>query len=452
MRIRAGTGLSLTQFFEGRWLLFLASLTYALVILLCLRDYASVNWWEYGYSYGDLDLLEGALILAGLGTWSLLVPKSMHSASSAVLVIVYFAVCIPGLVVPLGLERSAQAASIGIALWLVVSFALCCSLVSALKPGIGAGVRQVSGFVVPVLLAAWIVCVVWLVAEYRSIMTLVSLEAIYEQRAVGAATSRAIGYAQTYLGYVLSPALLVLGLFKRSWWMIALGFAGGLVLYSITAEKNAFSFPFLICGFAFLVSRKNASFRSTSFLLLALSVVLFPAVAFSETSLVASFFAWYIGVRSLLTPGLFIAQYADFFAARGYTLWGHVTGMGVLVPRPQGLADDRWPSLGHIVGEQHIGKPDLNANANFVASDGIAALGEPGIAVIFTALAMYLVALDRAASGLDRRLVVLLVLPMALTLTNVSFFTVMLSFGGLFWLLALPAASRRKGAAGTGPF
>lgn len=450
MSARSFAGLSVARVLEGRWVLFLASATYALAVLFCLRNYASINWWDYGYSYDGISLIEGALILAGLGTWSLLVPTSMRSASSAVLVIVYFAVCIPGLVVPLGLERGEQGAFIGAALWLVVSFALCCVVVTGLEPRIGAGVRQVSGSFVPVLLVAWLVCVVWLIAEYRSIMTLVSLEAIYEQRAAGAATSRAIGYAQTYLGYVISPALLVLGLLRRNWLLIALGFAGGVVLYSITAEKNAFSFPFLICAFAFLLSRKATIFRSTTFLLLSLSVVLFPAVALSESSLVASFFAWYIGVRSLLTPGLFIAQYADFFGARGYTLWGHVTGMGLLVPRPQGLTDDRWPSLGHIVGEQHIGKPDLNANANFVASDGIAAFGEPGIAVIFVVLALYLAALDRAASGLDRRFVVLLVLPMALTLTNVSFFTVMLSFGGLFWLLALPSVSRRRDAAAAG--
>lgn len=429
---------------ESRWALFLASVTYAAAVLVCLTDFASVNWEEYGYSFGGISPLEGLLLLTALGIWSLVVPATMHSASSIILIIVYFAVCIPGLVVPLGLERGAQGAFIGAAIWLAVSFAACCIFVRGLEPGVTPGTRRVSGMLVPLLLAGWLACVVWLVAEYRSIMTLVSLEAIYEQRAAGAATSRAIGYAQTYLGYVFSPALLVLGLVRRNWLLIALGFAGGIVLYSITAEKNAFSFPFVICAVSFLMTRKNEFFRSTAFAVLSLSVVLFPAVALSGSSLVASFVAWYVGVRSLLTPGLFIAQYSDFFGARGHTLWGHVTGVGLLVPRPPGLPDDRWPSLGHIVGEQFVGRPNLNANANFVASDGIASFGEVGIAIVFTLLALYLVALDRAAGGLDRRFVVLLALPMGLTLTNVSFFTVVLSFGGLFWLLVLPAVSRRR--------
>lgn len=440
----------LTRLAQSRWMLFLASATYAAAVLFCLTDYASINWEEYGYSYGGISRLEGLLLLTALGAWSLLAPLTMHSASSTILIIVYFAVCIPGLVVPLGLERGAEGAFVATALWLVVSFAACCVLVRGLEPGLAAGERRVSRMLLPVLLTGWIVCVVWLVAEYRSIMTLVSLEAIYEQRAVGAATSRAVGYAQTYLGYVFSPALLVLGLLRRNWLLVVLGFGGGIVLYSITAEKNAFSFPFVICAVSYLLTRRSEFFRSTTFTLLALSVVLFPAVALSDSSLVASFFAWYIGVRSLLTPGLFIAQYTDFFGERGHTLWGHVTGLGLLVPRPPGLPDDRWPSLGHIVGEQFVGKVDLNANANFVASDGVAAFGVGGIAIVFVLLALYLAALDRAAGGLDRRLIILLALPMGLTLTNVSFFTVLLSFGGLFWLLVLPVASTRRALAVAG--
>jgi len=437
---------------KSRWALFVASAIYTLAVLLCLAEYASVNWAEYGYSFGGIGLLEGLLLLASIGVWSLVVPKSMHSASSTILVIVYFAVCIPGLVVPLGLERGAQGMFTGIALWLVVSFAACCVFVRSLEPGIPAGTHRVSSALVPALLVAWLACATWLIVEYRSIMMLVSLEAIYEQRAAGAATSRAVGYAQTYLGYVLSPALLVLGLLKKNWLLVTLGFAGGILLYSITAEKNAFSFPFLICAVGFLLTRGSGFFRTTTFMILFLSAVLLAAVAFSESSLVASFLAWYIGVRSLLTPGLFIAQYAEFFGDRGHTLWAHVTGIGLLVPRPAGLMDDRWPSLGHIVGEQYIGKADLNANANFIASDGIAAFGEVGIFLVFALLGLYLAALDRAACGLDQRFVVLLALPIGLTLTNVSFFTVALSFGGLFWLLVLPAVNQRRSSAGMRPY
>jgi hypothetical protein len=426
----------------SRWVLFLASGLYAATLLYGLDEYASINWAEYGYSYGGIDRLEGLLVLAGLGLWSLVVPRTLHSPSATILILAYVGVCIPGLVVPLGLERVAQGAFLATGLWLVVSFTACCAIVAVMQPESSGASRRFTPVFLPVLLLASIACAAWLVAEYRSVMTLVSLEAIYEQRAAGAATSRAIGYAQTYVGYVFAPALIAFGLTRRNYLLVALGFAGGILLYSITAEKNAFSFPFLICAVAFLLTRRSSFFRSTTFIALALSSVLLPAVALSSTNLVAGFFAWYIGVRSLLTPGLFIAQYTEFFGSRGHTWWSHVTGIGSVVPRPPGLADDRWPSLGHIVGEQHIGKTDLNANANFVASDGIAAFGDLGVVIVFALLAVFLVLLDRAAEGVDRKFAVLIALPIGLTLTNVSLFTVLLSFGGLFWLLLLPIAAR----------
>jgi len=433
---------------QSRAALFLASVLYAGSVLLCLSHYASREWAEYGYSYGGISLGDAMIILLALGFWALLLPSRMESPSSTILIVVYFAVCIPGLIVPLGLDRVAEDVFVGTTLTLMVAFAACCILVRGLAPERGAIRFEPSVWFAPVMVALWVICAVWLVVEYRSIMTLVSLEAIYDQRAAGAATSRWVGYAQTYLGYVISPALLALGLTRKNAALVAMGFVGGVLLYSITAEKNAFSFPFLLLIFGFLITRKSRFFRSATFLILAVSSVLLPSVLLSQSNLVASFLSWYIGVRSLLTPGLFIAQYQEFFGARGHTFWANVTGFGSLVPRPPGLADSRWPSIGHIVGEQYIGKVDLNANANFVATDGIAAFGDIGIVPAFALLALFLIAFDRASRGVDWRYSVLIALPIGLTLTNVSLFTVVLSFGGLFWLLVFPTMYRRPAVVG----
>lgn len=428
--------------------LFASSLLYASALLYCLAEYASQEWWEYGYSFGGISVVDGLTILIGLGLWSLLAPRWISSPSSTILILIYLAVCIPGLVIPLGLERASGWAFSLLALTLIVSYSTCCIIVRGLAPGSAEETHDPARGFLAVMLALWVVVLVWLVIEYRSIMTLVSLEAIYEQRAAGAATSRWMGYAQTYFGYVLSPALLAYGLVRGNWLLVILGFAGGIVLYSITAEKNAFAFPFLLCGLNFLLLRRATFYRSTLLLATVLATLLLLAVRFSEANLVAAFLAWYVGVRSLLTPGLFIAQYHDFFLVRGHTYLSHVTGFGSIVPQPPGLADERWPSLGHIVGEQYIGKIDLNANANFVATDGLAAFGTPGIAFAFALLALFLIALDRASLGAHGRFAILITVPIGLTLTNVSLFTVALSFGGLFWLVVLPIVWRPQGARG----
>jgi hypothetical protein len=79
--------------------------------------------------------------------------------------------------------------------------------------------------------------------------------------------------------------------------------------------------------------------------------------------------------------------------------------------------------------------PTLNANANLFAADGVAAAGALGVAVIGIALAVWLWVLDRASAGWSQKFGVLITLPMAVSLTNGSLFTTLLSFGGLFWTL-----------------
>ena len=333
---------------QSRTALFLASILYAGSVLLCLSHYASAEWAEYGFSYGRMSIGDTTIILLALGIWALLLPMHMESPASTILIVVYFAVCIPGLIVPLGLDRVAQDAFIGTTLMLVFSFSACCLLVRGLAPQRGAKLFEPSVSFVPIMVVLWTICVAWLVLEYRSMMTLVSLDAIYDQRAAGAATSRWVGYAQTYLGYVISPALLALGLTRKNTTLVLMGFTGGILLYSITAEKNAFSFPFLLLIFGFLLTRKTRFYRSATFLILAVAGVLLPSVVFSQGNLVAGFLSWYIGVRSLLTPGLFIAQYQEFFSDRGHTLlgprhWLRIVRAATARPGGQPLALDRAP-------------------------------------------------------------------------------------------------------------
>jgi hypothetical protein len=433
-----------TYLAASRVILLTVSAAYAALLVYAMDSYASVEWAQYGHSFGQITLFEWLLIAVAISVWSAVLPVSMRGPSDVILVVLYLGVCIPGIVVPLGLERKVAHAYYPIVIAITVGFALACVAVRSLRPGATPAVRRCSPYFVHGLLGAWIACLAILIGTYASVMTLVSLDAIYDQREAGAATSRFIGYVQTYFGYVLSPALLAFGLARRQFALIAVGLAGGILLYSVTAEKNAFAFPFLVVAFSFALTRRSELFRSSAFVLVFIAGILALSVPFYDSNLVAAFFAWYVGVRSLLTPGLFVAQYHDFFSDWGYTHLSHVTGFGTLVPPPAAPgANDRWPSLGHLVGEQYVGIPTLNANASFVASDGIASFGAVGVLMAFVLLAIFLIALERSAAGIPRRFCMLIALPIGLTLTNVSLFTVFLSFGGFFWLLMFGFCFRR---------
>ena len=66
---------------QSRTALFLASILYAGSVLLCLSHYASIEWAEYGYSYGGISLGDAMIILLALGFWALLLPSRMESPS-----------------------------------------------------------------------------------------------------------------------------------------------------------------------------------------------------------------------------------------------------------------------------------------------------------------------------------------------------------------------------------
>ncbi len=268
-------------------------------------------------------------------------------------------------------------------------------------------------------------------------MNFAGLDSIYEQREIGAAKNLFEGYIQTYYGYVISPALVVIGLHKKNYLYMALGFLGGLVLYLITAEKAVITYPIFVVAFFYILNIKNNSYNTAVFIMLLFSVFLFYAVNFYESSDAAAFVAWYLGIRTLLIPGAFIVHYADYFSQTGYTYMTHISGVSNFIDIPaQYLTATRWPSIGHLVGEDFLNIPTLNANANFMASDGIASAGVIGLLVALILLAVFLTALDKATQGIKNSISLPILLPIALTLTNGSLFTVLVSFGGLFWIIA----------------
>jgi hypothetical protein len=204
----------------------------------------------------------------------------------------------------------------------------------------------------------------------------------------------------------------------------------------ITAEKAAFVYPFVISLFYLAMANRFRWMLSTATISFAFTALIIFAGSFYQKLQVAEFVGWYLGVRTLLTPGALVVHYSDYFREHGFTFGTHITGVGYLVPTPQHyLADKRWPSIGHFVGEDFLGIEKLNANANFIAWDGIASLGLVGIAIAFIALLAFLFLLDRSTSGIRSSISVPLLVPLSLTLTNGSLFTSLTSFGGIALLV-----------------
>lgn len=424
-------------FCSSRIVVFLASCLYTFSLINVLANYASKEWPMYGYSFNEIKFLDLIILCATLVAWALVVPRKIDRPSSLVLIIIYIFVCLPATVAILGFEKIPTNKHYLLLFALVLGYSFSCLLTNVSKKYSFDSKRQYSQKFIPFLLFLWVISCGFLLYTSANLMNFSGLDTIYEQREIGAAKNIFEGYIQTYFGYVISPALVVIGLYKKNYLFVSLGFLGGLVLYLITAEKAVITYPVFVVIFFYILNIKNNLYNTAVFIMLLFSLFLFFAVSFYESNETASFVAWYLGIRTLLIPGAFIVHYADYFSETGYTYMTHISGVSNFIETPvQYLASARWPSIGHLVGEDYLNIPTLNANANFMASDGIASAGFIGLFISLILLTIFLMTLDKVTQGIKISISLPILLPIALTLTNGSLFTVLLSFGGLFWIIA----------------
>jgi hypothetical protein len=415
----------------------LAGCLYAASIHLALVVYLQPVWEYYGFTYvqPDFDRLGLMFILIGAVSWA--VPTTIAGASNIVLVVLYIAVYVPTIVVSLCLgENSITKYGSSLAA-LAISFLIACYFGAARESARPSSGNLLTARLEAILFLAWAVLGVILIAKYHSIMSFVNLDEVYTQRslATGEATVWS-GYAQAYFSVVLSPVLLTVGLIRRRIVWIASGILGFVIMYMIAAQRTIILLPLVIIGMFFMLQSRRTILRSTAFFLALLSVLVIWAVLNHHTNQYASFLARFLVFRTLGLPGLMFSQYSDLFSAEGFTWWSHVKGINLLVSPPPTLADHpSWPGLGYIAGDFIYNKVTNNHNANLFAGDGVAAAGSLGVLLIGGALAVWLKLLRRYSVRWDCTLATLLLVPLAVHLTNSHFFTTLLSYGGIFWVL-----------------
>lgn len=424
----------LDRIFLARTSLYVLSIIYFFSVYLVNKNFSSVYYREYGFEYTGLsnDDIIFMFIITGMGT--VFLPVKIYRPSSLVLIIIYFFVIVPFQVVGLSGSNSYDSQRYAILFVVHLCFLGCC-LVCPRNASDTEQRHPVAGLHA-LLLMFWVITSVILIYLYKNIMTIAGLEEIYAQRELGKAANLWVGYLQTYNQYVFSPALVTIGLAYKKPLALMAGLAGALLNFSITAEKAGMIYPAFVIILYFMVSSKRPFASASSLIALSLSILLYISILFQDENGRTDFTLWYLGTRTLLTPGNFILLYQDFFSSVGHTYFSHIRGLSLLVSVPDAfMLDDRWPAIGLILGEDYLKIPTLNANANFIASDGIASLGLSGIPIVFATLALYLRLLDRFTRGIELRVALPISLPLALTLTNGSVFTVLTSFGGIFWII-----------------
>ncbi len=440
--------------------LLVMSAVYTTIIFFVNRYYLSEELPRFGFfdSYWSWDAVVFAILL--VSAVAMLVPLTISRVSSMFLVSMYVVVFIPTIAVTLS-SHDKNGHYVYLACVFTISFMIPCILTllgtadasgkSAEKLPDNAVDQEFSSFFDSIIIVLWASSAVILLARYGNLISFVGIEDTYAQRSAGAAQTTFDGYVQTYFLAVFSPYMLARGLMSsasmyRVIWLGA-GFAGFIIMYGINAQKVALALPAILVAF-YLVERFRLDFlRRTSFLiglacLLAGAAYANYLAAGDGTAIDAVILHRAIGAVAITLP-----QYFDLFSENGYTWWTHVKGVSSIIAEPPGwTSDPRWPELGYMVGDHVYGDPLHNVNANFFVSDGVAAGGYIGMIVIGSIYGAWLVVIDRLSMRLDRTLVLLMLMPLAITQTNGPFFTTMLSFGGIFWTVLLYVWRRRLSA------
>ena len=143
---------------------------------------------------------------------------------------------------------------------------------------------------------------------------------------------------------------------------------------------------------------------------------------------------FYFLTRIVATPGSFFVDYYNYFSEVGYTNFSHAKGFNLFFAPSQTLAQDPFfPELGRIVARDVHGI-NSNSNASFLSTDGIAGFGLVGVLIVSALLSLILFIVNFLTRHWPLGITLPLMAPLALTLTNGSLFTVLLSFGLFFWM------------------
>lgn len=245
-----------------------------------------------------------------------------------------------------------------------------------------------------------------------------------------------IGYFILWISRVFLLLYMAIGLVYKKKMFILIAISMALLIYMATGAKTTISAPIFAIGIFFCL--KHIGFRYLfAFIVMAFLGVrvwydIAKAMGCEESTIIFPLSALLL-MRTLGISGLLGASYIDFFRTAQHTYYSHI-GIVNYITGAYPFGKD---ALGKAVWSGYKGfsiEESMNANANFLVTDGVAAAGIYGvfiIAIIFYYLLKYL---NKVSARHDMDFVFIVLLGVISALLNVSLFTTLISCG-LFLIL-----------------
>ena len=272
-----------------------------------------------------------------------------------------------------------------------------------------------------------ILTTLYLVYKFSGNMRFVGFEDIYDLRSENSQFSDPISqYLTMWATYLIYPIYFSLGLVKRQKMYLLIGILGHIMIYMISGAKASILMPVIIFLIYIVVTKiKYLSFsQSLAFFVSSLSLLLFK-VDVDSLFLFRSIFL----MRTLSMPGYLFSNYLSFFSNHPYTQYSHI---GIVNSFTNSYPYGDIP-IGVVIGDYDM--TNANANANFWATDGVAAYGLMGIVIITITMIVFFIVVNNLLKDKKTIFSYLVFTGTILSLLNVSFFTTLLSSGLLLLVL-----------------
>lgn len=402
-------------------------------------DWMYISWLSpsfgyFGFEFSQPPLFINYLILIIAWVPSLWIPNKIHRPSILLYWFLYLLTFIPSVIIPLYIGLNTPYEILQLALVLLIGITIIG--VAHYVPLIVVKNLKTDKAVWNGFVAIGIAMVLYVAYILRSNIRLVGLEDVYELRAESGVLAEGtyVSYPIMLLGSCVFPILISVGLVQRKYLWALYGIAGEVFLYSVVGLKSYLFSAIIMLGIYFLIRKsvQNFGLKLSVALLLVIASVNFTVLnSEGEFNMIVSIIASMLFMRTICMGGMLTAEYYSFFERNPKTYYSHINMINKFVDTPYG----NMP-IGNVIGYEFNGDSELNSNANFWASDGIAALGLPGIVFISLICCIVFWVLDSAAQKHDIRFAILSVTVICLALLNMSLFTTILT-GGLLLLIVL---------------
>jgi hypothetical protein len=254
---------------------------------------------------------------------------------------------------------------------------------------------------------------------------------VYEQRVIGGeiGADALVRYSMLFLANALNPFLIAYGL-KHNKYLAILGIIGEMLMFSAAALRYMLLLPIFTIGIYYLADRKGAVGSIRFFGGVAALALLFAPLmlTYNPVGGAVGSFLTLLYMRTLLISGMAFGVYDDFFSIFPHTYLSQSAFMRPFVDYPYGDY-----SVGQVVGlyiAPTTGANVLELNANFIATDAIAAFGVGSIPFISAGAALLLWLMARAVPEGRERMAAAALVGFLITISNTSMLTALLTGGG----------------------